>query len=148
MAAGQMRDRITFRKQTRVQLNDGGWDTVNLSMGTVPADIRPVAGREGERAGRQFGHTSFVVRMYAGDKPAGFSTDWLLRWETAPKGPVDFDVRSIVVRDKRDLMFEVIGELSDDGGPQADLRETPETALVWGGEAIRWGGEFITWGSA
>lgn len=110
MSAGQMRERVSFRSQSRVQRADGGYDTTVATVVTRWASVRPVAGAEGEQAGRQFGATTYMIEIWAGDKPSGLTTDYVLRWETAPGGAVDFNIRAIRQSSLRPLALEIVAE--------------------------------------
>lgn len=145
MSAGTMRDRISLRNEIRTRRADGGYDTELATATTVWADIRPVQAREGEKAGRLFGDTSYIVTIYADDRPAGLSTDWALRWETAPGGAIDFDVIGIRVGKSRTPTVEIV---IASAVPAAAEDLTPaDSGLLWGGEALTWGGENLQWGA-
>lgn len=115
MASGRMRERVSFRRQARTQRDDGGWSTAESTFTTVWASVRPVAGRENENAGRLFGNMSYIVSVYPNEEPAELSTDWILRWETAPDGPVDFGIVSIRPARGRDMVTEIVGAAVDVG---------------------------------
>jgi head-tail adaptor len=145
MAAGTMRDRVSLRSKTRTRRADGGFDTTLGTVSTVWAHIRPVQAREGEKAGRLFGDTTYIVEIYTDDRPTGLTTDWQLRWETAPGGAVDFDVVGIRLGKARVPTVEIIAASAT---PAAAEDLTPaDTGLLWGGEALTWGGESIQWGA-
>lgn len=110
MAAGQMRERVSFRSQSRVQRADGGYDTTVATASTAWASVRPVAANEGEQAGRQYGATTYMIEVWASDKPSGLTTDYVLRWETAPGGAVDFNIRAIRQSGSRPLNLEIVAE--------------------------------------
>lgn len=110
MSASTRRERVSFRTKGRVQRDDGGYDTTATTSSTVWAAVKPVAANEKEEAGRLFGSTSYLITILADDKPAGLTTGSIVRWETAPGGAVDFNLRAIRQPPRRPLELELVGE--------------------------------------
>ena len=136
MTAGKMRDRISFGNPVRTQRADGGYDTVVSRIATVWADVQAVQGREGEKASRLFGDTTYIASIYAGDRPAAFTTAFLVRWETAPGGPLDFDVTGIRLAKSRQPMLDIVLEAAVLG--DAGALDAGESALLWDGAPLLW----------
>lgn len=106
-----MRERVSFRRSTRTQRADGGYDATPSSLSTVWASVVPVQAGEREQTGRLLGATTYVVTVYADDKPSTLTTDDTLRWETAPGGALDGNIRAIRQQHGRALMLELICEM-------------------------------------
>lgn len=110
MSSGKMRERVAIRRSTRTQLDDGSYTAVVAAVATVWAEVRAVQAAEKEQAGRLFGSTTYLVRIRADERPAGLTVDDTVRWETAPGGPVDFQLRAIRQAPGRELFLEFVCE--------------------------------------
>lgn len=108
MSAGAKRERVSFRRTTRVKRSDGGYDVTTSVLKTVWASVEPVSAREGEQAGRLYGSTSYVVTVYNLSKPTDLTTDDTITWDT--KGSVSFNIRGIRQAGLRSTDTEIIVE--------------------------------------
>jgi head-tail adaptor len=109
-SSGAMRERVTFLRSARTQRTDGGYDVATTELATVWAAVRPVQAGEREQAGRLFGATSYLVEIWADDKPSALTTDDTLRWDTAPGGAVSLNVRAIRQAPRRAMALELVCE--------------------------------------
>ena len=112
MSSGQMREQVSFRRSTRTQRTDGGYDSTVSSLSTVWASVVPVAANEREQTGRLLGATTYLVTIYADDRPSTLTTDDALRWETAPGGALDGNIRAIRLPPERPLTLEIVCEMA------------------------------------
>lgn len=110
MSVAQRTERVSFRQQTRTLRSDGGYDTVTATDSTVWASVRPVRATESEQNGRLAGMTIYLVSILADELPADASVDDTLRWDTAPRGALDMNIREIRESYKRPLETEIVCE--------------------------------------
>lgn len=110
MQIGDMRERIAFIRSTRTQRTDGGYDVSATTLATRWADVRPVAAREGEEAGRLAGSTTYLITLDARALPSGLTTDDRMSWATAPGGAVALNIRAIRRPPARADFVEIIGD--------------------------------------
>jgi head-tail adaptor len=108
MDAGKLTEELWFVRRTRVQKASGGYDFTDSIIGTPFAEVRPVDGREGEQAGRQFGSTTFLVTIYADDKPTDLTTADHIVWLTG--GHVQLNIRAIRQAAPRAMFLEIVAE--------------------------------------
>jgi head-tail adaptor len=111
MKTGDMRERVSFLRDTRTQTDDGGFTVTATTLGTVRAAVRAVAANEREEAGRLFGATSYMFTIHARDMPAGLTTGDAVSWLTAPGGSaVTMQIRGIRQQIGRTIFLEIVGE--------------------------------------
>jgi SPP1 family predicted phage head-tail adaptor len=102
MAAGLLRDRITFKQKVETADGQGGHSAAWVAQFTVWGSFRPARGREQIEAGRLESSVEGTMRVRSSSDTQRIEADWI-----AVLDGVDYNIRWVTNPDRHSRFLEL-----------------------------------------